>query len=178
MILEVEQMTKTLNSLKDVRPWDFGAMKFLSRRLGITIESHDDSNDSNKEHDESLDQGNVCTDSDSQPMNVLVESNPSPVPQDTIDIDDNIQSEPVQENEDLSSKENIECNDERKSTTVSISEDDQVPTELVDDGDSTPFAESEAEHDVHEDFIKTESDEDIANTNRESLEDAENANVK
>ena len=179
MILEVEQMTRTLNSLKDVRPWDFGAMKFLSRRLGITIESHDDSNDSNKEHDESLDQGNACTDSDSQTMNVLVESNPSPVPQDTVDTDDNIQSESVQENEDLSSKENVECDDERKSSTVSISEDGQVPTKLVDE-DSTPVDESEAEHDDHEDFIKTESDEDIANTNRETLDnqDAENAIVK
>lgn len=179
MIQEVEQMTKTLNSLKDVRPWDFGAMKFLSRRLGITIESHDDSNDSKNEHDDSLNQANACAQSDSRAMNVLVESNPSPVPHDTVDTDDNIQSEPVQENEDLSSKENVECTDERVSSVISISEDGKVPIEFGDEG-STPVTETEAEHDVHKDFIKTKSDEDIANRNGQILDkqDVENANVK
>ena len=38
LILEVEVMATTLNDLPDVRPWDFGAMKFLSRRLEVEVE--------------------------------------------------------------------------------------------------------------------------------------------
>ena len=37
MISEVETMANTLNALPDVRPWDFGAMKFLSRRLEMNF---------------------------------------------------------------------------------------------------------------------------------------------
>jgi hypothetical protein len=35
--MEVETMAKILNALPDVRPWDFGAMTFLSRRLGVNF---------------------------------------------------------------------------------------------------------------------------------------------
>ena len=35
LILEVETMAHNLNNLPSVKPWDFGAMKFLSRRLEI-----------------------------------------------------------------------------------------------------------------------------------------------
>jgi len=38
LVEEVETMANKLNGLPDVRPWDFGAMKFLSRRLEIEDE--------------------------------------------------------------------------------------------------------------------------------------------
>jgi vacuolar protein sorting-associated protein 54 len=39
MILEVESMARTLNDLANVRPWDFGAVKFIARRLEVDISS-------------------------------------------------------------------------------------------------------------------------------------------
>jgi vacuolar protein sorting-associated protein 54 len=39
MILEVESMARTLNDLANVRPWDFGAVKFVARRLEVDISS-------------------------------------------------------------------------------------------------------------------------------------------
>jgi len=37
IIVEVETMAKTLNNLPEIRPWDYGAMEFISRRLEIQI---------------------------------------------------------------------------------------------------------------------------------------------
>jgi len=41
MIMEVEEMAITLNSLSNVRPWDFAAMKFLERRLDVLFYTDD-----------------------------------------------------------------------------------------------------------------------------------------
>jgi len=41
MIMEVEEMAITLNSLSNVRPWDFAAMKFLERRLDVLFYADD-----------------------------------------------------------------------------------------------------------------------------------------
>lgn len=41
MIMEVEEMSITLNSLSNVRPWDFEAMKFLERRLDVLYYADD-----------------------------------------------------------------------------------------------------------------------------------------
>jgi hypothetical protein len=47
MILEVETMSNILNALPDVRPWDFGAMQFLSRRLGMNFAEGEPQNNTN-----------------------------------------------------------------------------------------------------------------------------------
>jgi hypothetical protein len=39
MILEVESMARILNDLTNVRPWDFGAVKFIARRLEVEVSS-------------------------------------------------------------------------------------------------------------------------------------------
>ena len=43
LVLEVNVMAVTLNDLPNVRPWDFGAMKFLERKLELPLEGDQNS---------------------------------------------------------------------------------------------------------------------------------------
>mmetsp|Transcript_3657 Transcript_3657/g.6916 ORF Transcript_3657/g.6916 Transcript_3657/m.6916 type:complete len:1398 (+) Transcript_3657:250-4443(+) len=72
IVLELQTMATTLNSLEDVTPWDFGAMKFLARRLEIDSDHHGDDLPLEQESNGS----EVVITSDDSIEDIVDESNP------------------------------------------------------------------------------------------------------